>query len=298
MSHYALIVDDDGTWRDILSRAVERAGLKQDSASAAPRAIELIDKKEYVLALLDADLGNELGRFGCSEVLAELKARGMEIPAIIVSGLPSLEQVTLSFQRDYKSVHNFSKVGNLLDLEKLIKELAAPFILDHSHEAATNTESSKARKGSKKESRSRVMRRTRAFIGHGHSPSWLVLKNFLVERLGLEVDEFNRVPVAGRSTAERLTEMMESAAIAFLVLSAEDETSDNKILARQNVVHELGLFQGRLGFTRAIVLLEEGCEEFSNIHGIGQIRFPKGKIQAIFEEIRHICEREKVVARQ
>ena len=40
----------------------------------------------------------------------------------------------------------------------------------------------------------------------------------------------------------------------------------------------------RLGFNRAIVLLEDGCEEFSNITGLGQIRFPKGDITAKFEE--------------
>jgi predicted nucleotide-binding protein len=44
-----------------------------------------------------------------------------------------------------------------------------------------------------------------------------------------------------------------------------------------NVVHEAGLFQGRLGFERAIILLEEGCKSFSNIEGLGQIRFPKGQ---------------------
>jgi len=63
----------------------------------------------------------------------------------------------------------------------------------------------------------------------------------------------------------------------------------------QNVVHAAGCFQGRLGFTRAIVLLEEGCAEFSNIQGLGQIRFPKGNIKAVFEEIRAVLEREGVI---
>jgi predicted nucleotide-binding protein len=63
-----------------------------------------------------------------------------------------------------------------------------------------------------------------------------------------------------------------------------------------NVVHEAGLFQGRLGFSRAIILLEDGCKEFSNINGLGQIRFPKGNIKATFEEIRQVLEREKVAA--
>jgi predicted nucleotide-binding protein len=59
-----------------------------------------------------------------------------------------------------------------------------------------------------------------------------------------------------------------------------------------NVIHEVGLFQGRLGIERAIVLLEDGCAEFSNIHGLGQIRFPTGNITSVFEEIRCTLERE------
>jgi hypothetical protein len=58
------------------------------------------------------------------------------------------------------------------------------------------------------------------------------------------------------------------------------------------VTHEAGLFQGRLGFMRAIVVLEEGCTPFSNIEGLGQIRFPRGRISAAFEEVRLVLERE------
>jgi|GEM_PF-2894984 len=134
-------------------------------------------------------------------------------------------------------------------------------------------------------------------IGHGGSPLWRELKDFLRERLHLPVDEFNNVSVAGIPTAERLTKMLDDAAFAFLVMTAEDQQPDGTLRARENVVHEIGLFQGRLGFKRAIVLLEEGCEEFSNIRGLGQIRFPKGKISAEFEKIRIVLEREGVRAR-
>jgi predicted nucleotide-binding protein len=78
-------------------------------------------------------------------------------------------------------------------------------------------------------------------------------------------------------------------------MTGEDELADGKIHARMNVVHEAGLFQGRLGFTKAIILLEEGCEEFSNVQGLGQIRFPRGNIRAAFEEIRQVLEREGLV---
>jgi predicted nucleotide-binding protein len=111
----------------------------------------------------------------------------------------------------------------------------------------------------------------------------------------LPYDEFNRVSTAGIATTQRLNEMLTSAAFAFLLLTAEDETSDGKQQARMNVIHELGLFQGRLGFGRAIILLEDGCEEFSNIHGLGQIRFPKGNIRDSFEKLREVLEREGIL---
>jgi hypothetical protein len=130
------------------------------------------------------------------------------------------------------------------------------------------------------------------FIGHGRSLQWRELKDFIQDRAGLGWEEFNRVPVAGITNIARLQEMLDASGIAFLVLTAEDEQADGSLAARQNVIHEAGLFQGRLGFMRAIVLLEEGCEEFSNIQGLGQIRFPTGKISAAFEEVRQVLERE------
>jgi predicted nucleotide-binding protein len=63
-----------------------------------------------------------------------------------------------------------------------------------------------------------------------------------------------------------------------------------------NVIHEAGLFQGRLGFAKAIVLLEDGCEEFSNIAGLGYIHFSKGNISETFEKVREVLEREEVIA--
>ena len=100
------------------------------------------------------------------------------------------------------------------------------------------------------------------FIGHGRSKVWKDLKNFLQDRLGLKWEEFNREPTAGYSTVERLQEMVENSNFAFIIMTAEDEHSDGKTHARENVIHEIGLFQSKLGFKKAIVLLEEGCSEF------------------------------------
>ena len=133
------------------------------------------------------------------------------------------------------------------------------------------------------------------FIGHGRSSLWRTLKDFIAGRLQLDWDEFNRISPAGIGTIDRLRTMLDRASFAFLVLTAEDAHEDGTQHARENVIHEAGLFQGRLGFERAIILLEEGCEEFSNIEGLGQIRFPGGRIDAAFEEIRLVLEREGLI---
>lgn len=137
---------------------------------------------------------------------------------------------------------------------------------------------------------------THVVIGHGRSTVWRELKDFINDRLKLPHDEFNRVPVAGIPNTIRLTQMLDGAAVALIILTAEDEQTDGAVRARQNVVHEAGLFQGRLGFTKATVMLEEGCEEFSNIQGLGQLRFPKGNIAAAFEDVRRVLEREGIIA--
>ena len=146
-----------------------------------------------------------------------------------------------------------------------------------------------------KSEKKRTASNRKVFVGHGRSTIWKDLKDFLQDRLNLEWEEFNREPTAGISTVERLQEMLDKSAFAFIVLTAEDEHGDGELHARENVIHESGLFQGRLGFKKAIILLEEGCAEFSNIHGLGQIRFPKGNISAEFEEIRRVLEREKII---
>jgi predicted nucleotide-binding protein len=135
---------------------------------------------------------------------------------------------------------------------------------------------------------------TKIFIGHGHSPVWLELKDFIV-KLGLPYDEFNAESAAGKTITERLTNMLDNAAFAFLVLTAEDEQPSGNMRARMNVIHEAGLFQGRLGFEKAIILLEEGCEEFSNIKGLVHISFRRGAIRSIFEDVRDVLKRESIL---
>ena len=133
------------------------------------------------------------------------------------------------------------------------------------------------------------------FIGHGRSLVWLLLKDFIKDTLKLPYEEFNRVSAAGEFTGDRLKKMLEESCMAFLIMTGEDEQADGSLRARENVIHEVGLFQGRLGFRKAIILLEDGCRDFSNIHGLIYIPFPKGKMEAAFEEIRRVLKRESIL---
>jgi len=130
------------------------------------------------------------------------------------------------------------------------------------------------------------------FIGHGGSEQWRNLKDHLHEKHGYEVEAYEIGARAGHAIRDILEEMLGKTSFAILVMTGEDKTEDGGMRARQNVVHELGLFQGKLGFTKAIVLLEEGTEEFSNIHGINEIRYGKGNIKETFGEVLATLKRE------
>ena len=130
------------------------------------------------------------------------------------------------------------------------------------------------------------------FIGHGRNPQWRDLKDHLSEKHGYHVQAYETGARAGHTIRDILDELARTSSFALLVLTGEDLLADGGTRARQNVVHELGLFQGKLGFTRAIALLEDGTEEFSNIHGINQIRFSKGNIREVFGEVVATLRRE------
>jgi len=130
------------------------------------------------------------------------------------------------------------------------------------------------------------------FIGHGHSQAWRDLKDHLKEQHGYPVLAYETGARAGHSIRDILESALSSSDFAVLVMTGEDENEDGGLRARQNVVHEAGLFQGRLGFSRAIVLMEEGVESFSNIEGIEQIRFKRGSIRSTFGDVLATLKRE------
>lgn len=125
----------------------------------------------------------------------------------------------------------------------------------------------------------------RVFIGHGRATDWRDLKDHLHEQHQYAVEAYETGARTGHAIRDVLDKMLNQASFAVLVLTAEDEMADGQLRPRENVVHETGLFQGRLGWTRAIMLVEEGVEPFSNVAGIQQIRYSKGHIASTFGHV-------------
>lgn len=128
------------------------------------------------------------------------------------------------------------------------------------------------------------------FIGHGRSKLWAVLERHVEKELGVPTTEYESAGRAGKVTVAVLEEMLDKATFAILVLTADDETADGGKRARQNVVHEAGLFQGRLGFDKAVLMIQDGVEEFSNIHGLQHIKFAGDSIEGAFHQLRRAME--------
>jgi predicted nucleotide-binding protein len=92
-----------------------------------------------------------------------------------------------------------------------------------------------------------------------------------------------------------LAEQALTAHFAAIVVTGEDVMSGGQARGRQNVIHEIGLMQGKLGWSRVAILLEEGVEPFSNIDGLQYIRFSRGRLQQAFHELELTLIREGLV---
>lgn len=129
------------------------------------------------------------------------------------------------------------------------------------------------------------------FIGHGHSKEWQKLEAYL-EDFKLPIVEFNSKSSVGQTIPNRLMEMVVAARFGFLIMTAEDEHGDSTLHARENVIHEIGLCQASFGCNRTAILLEQGCEKFTNIEGLIHIEFPKDNINKSFPEVKKVLVRE------
>lgn len=125
------------------------------------------------------------------------------------------------------------------------------------------------------------------FLGHGQSSEWLRVEKFLSSELGFRVQAFEAEPRASQHVIDILSGLLQTSDLAVIVLTAEDLTLQGEQRARQNVIHEAGLFQGRLGFSRVIILEQAGIEEPSNLAGLQTILFAS-RIEDAFYKLERV----------
>jgi len=122
----------------------------------------------------------------------------------------------------------------------------------------------------------------RIFISHGKNEAWRNLQAFIEKDLELNTMELAQQANLGRSILQKLYEEARKCSIAVIVMTGDDMTDSGEIRARENVMHEIGFFQGIYGLDNVILLHEAGVNIPSNIHGLVYIPFPKDTIEATF----------------
>jgi len=125
----------------------------------------------------------------------------------------------------------------------------------------------------------------KVFIGHGRSKLWARVQLYLKDELNLDTFTFESESHTSESIIQILNEFLSSSSFAILILTAEDEIADGNLRARQNVIHEAGLFQGCLGFDKVVLLKQDKTEELSNLAGLQYIPFIGDNIEQTFYEL-------------
>jgi sugar/nucleoside kinase (ribokinase family) len=133
-------------------------------------------------------------------------------------------------------------------------------------------------------------RRSRArplgiFISHGRNPEWFAVQRFVEDRFAAPVYSFESAPWGGHELSEALNKNLERCSLSVCVLTAEDFAGDGRKFARQNVIHEVGLFQGQHGFDRVVLLVEEGCDFVPQAAVPYTIYFPHNQIHHAFYQL-------------
>lgn len=131
----------------------------------------------------------------------------------------------------------------------------------------------------------------KVFIGHGHNEIVRYkVKNFIRDRCGLTPLILQELPSAGMTIIEKLEKYGRIADYAVLILTGDDVTQYGEARARQNVIQELGWFQGTLGRNRTALLVESGVELLSNISGVVFLKFEDNAVESVFEDLRKELE--------
>lgn len=127
----------------------------------------------------------------------------------------------------------------------------------------------------------------RVFISHGRGVDWHKVQAYIEKDVRIDTLELAQEANRGRTVLQKLNEEAAKCSYAVIVMTGDDELGDGeRPRARENVMHEIGFFQGKYGLENVCLLYEEGTNIPSNIHGLVYIPFPKGYVNATFGALR------------
>jgi len=163
---------------------------------------------------------------------------------------------------------NEGRIYNKHSIEPLVNNL------DYALEVFSNL-----RIGDKKEE---INKSNRIFLSHGRSEEWRQVQAYIEKDLEHTTLELAQEANLGRTILQKLYEEAKKCSVAVLIMTGDDLTDEGEIRARENVLHEIGYFQGFYGLNNVILLHENDVNIPSNIHGLVYIPFPKDTISATF----------------
>ncbi len=94
-----------------------------------------------------------------------------------------------------------------------------------------------------------------------------------LQKSGLKVKQCQASPSPGRYRIDDLVEFLDCCTFAILVYDSEHEAGESRQGRRERIAHEIGLFQGRLGFTRVVLLVPEGSRDSLCLDGVQRVIF-------------------------
>jgi predicted nucleotide-binding protein len=131
-------------------------------------------------------------------------------------------------------------------------------------------------------SRQSVTEHRRVFISHGRSADWREVQAYIEKDIGLATLELAQEPSAGQTIIEKLETHAAGCDSAVIVMTGDDIDASGQARARENVMHEIGFFQGKYGRSRVCLLHEEAVTIPTNLSGVVYVPFPKGNVAASF----------------
>lgn len=114
-----LIVDDEPIVRESIADWLKDAGYQVATAETGEEALELIEKQDFSVVILDIRLPGKTG----IKVLEEVKALKPEIKSIIITAYPTVELATEA--KKLGAIDFLIKPIAPDDLERLIRETLA-----------------------------------------------------------------------------------------------------------------------------------------------------------------------------